>query len=95
MSVSALFQNEGVTKQATSVQVKQTASSAEGTANSMTITVDDLTTITAVQGPTLRAAAGTFNTSGFGVTFSGNVLTVVATDIVAGDVFTCEALGTA
>lgn len=94
MSVACLFQNEGVTKQATSVQVKATPSSAEATANSMTVTIDDLTTITAVQGPTLRAAAGTFNTAGFGVTFSGNVITIVATDIAATDVFTCEALGT-
>lgn len=94
MGIAVLFQNEGVTKQATSVQVKATPTSAEASANSMTVTVDDLTTITSVQGATLRAAAGTFNTGGFGVTFSGNVITIVATDIVGTDVFTAEVIGT-
>jgi len=94
MTIAVLYQNEGTTKQATRVHVKQTASSAEGTANSMTIAVDDLTTVSGVEGCSIRKSDGTFNTAGFGVTFSGNTLTVVATDIVAGDVFSGSAIGT-
>jgi hypothetical protein len=93
MGIAVLFQNELVTKMATRVHIKQTASAAEGTSNTMSILVDDLNAISVIEGASLRSASGAFNTAGLTVNFSGGTINVAATDIVAGDVFTCSVLG--
>ena len=75
------FDGEGVIKHFSHV-----VTSAEASANSADITITGVDAISEVQGVTVRASGGTFNTAGLDVSFATNVVTVAATSLAEGDV---------
>ena len=91
--MQTLLQTDTKTTRVVQVAFTHVVTSAEGTANTLDLDIDELPAIDEAIGVTIRKADGTFNVTALDVSFATNVLTVSATALTAGEVLTGFAIG--